>query len=230
MSWHIERSRGPAGPFHQQSFDDLDQRTVWIHEVEEPALVLGSTTDEGLVRNDRAIDLGIEICRRRSGGGLVLVEPNNSCWIDLLLPRDDPWWDDDVNRSFNRVGQTWLRALTACGVGDAEVYDGPLTERTFGRAICFAGLGPGEVVVPAASSHRDGLSKVVGLSQRRTKAGARFQGLFVASWSAARLADVVHAHLLPEGLDLESLAIGVPGGGPEPSDIEAAFLSELDLD
>ncbi len=48
-----------------------------------------------------------------------------------------------------------------------------------GRA-CFAGLGPGEVTI--------GGRKAVGISQRRTRAGARFQCVAYERWDPGPLA------------------------------------------
>lgn len=53
--------------------------------------------------------------------------------------------------------------------------------------VCFAGLAPGEVTVDGA--------KVVGISQRRTRAGARFQCSVPRVWDVDR-----HAVLLAPGL------------------------------
>jgi lipoate---protein ligase len=92
--------------------------------------------------------------------------PERSLWVDVVVPRDDPLWDDDVTRSFAWLGRCWRGALARCGVV-GDVHAGPPVHRRSGRIICFAGLGPGEVVV-------DG-RKVVGLSQRRTRAIARYQ-------------------------------------------------------
>jgi lipoate-protein ligase A len=49
--------------------------------------------------------------------------------------------------------------------------------------VCFAGLGPGEVLV-------DG-RKVVGLSQRRTRAGARFHCAALRVWDVHALLDTL---------------------------------------
>jgi lipoate-protein ligase A len=47
------------------------------------------------------------------------------------------------------------------------MHDGPMQTTQWSRQICFAGLGPGECLV-------DG-KKVLGISQKRTRAGASFQ-------------------------------------------------------
>jgi len=87
-------------------------------------------------------------------------------WVDLLLPRGDEWWDDDVGRSSVWLGRAWTSALAALGV-DARVVDGSAACGSAGRAVCFAGRAAGEVLVSGR--------KVVGISQRRDRFGARFQ-------------------------------------------------------
>src|SRR5205085_3700242 len=57
---------------------------------------------------------------------------------------------------------------------EPDVHRGALEQAPWSKQVCFAGLGPGEV--------RIGGQKVVGLSQRRTRAGARFQALVLAAW------------------------------------------------
>lgn len=172
--------------------------------MEQPALVLGSTQRTPLIDREQAGDAGIEVCQRRSGGGLVYVDPSNSLWIDAVVPRGHGLWKDDVGLAFEWIGQTWARALTAIGAGNhIRVHRGRLMHPDWGRVICFAGLGPGEVVV-------DG-HKVVGLSQRRTKDMARFQGLAVTELGAG----ILRAHLRPGSLpadldaELDDLPVGV---------------------
>jgi lipoate-protein ligase A len=142
------------------------------------ALVLGSTQDPASVDAARAEALGVEVVRRRSGGGAVLVEPGRVGWVDVLVPAGDDRWDDDVGHSFHWVGDTWVRALAEIGIV-AACHRGPLVATEWSRQVCFAGLGPGEVTAAGR--------KLVGLSQRRTRAGARIQCLVLADWDPAPL-------------------------------------------
>lgn len=137
-----------------------------------PAVVLGST------QAAPAGSAGIEVVRRRSGGGAVLVTPGDPLWVDVDLPAGDPLWSDDVGASFGWLGAAWAEAL-----GSGDVHDGPFEPGPWGRTVCFAGRGPGEVVVDGA--------KVVGLAQRRTRAGARFQCAVLSRWEPGPLIDVV---------------------------------------
>ncbi|MGI8983034.1 MAG: hypothetical protein ACR2HM_00630, partial [Acidimicrobiales bacterium] len=58
---------------------------------------------------------------------------------------------------------------------------GPLVTTPCSRLVCFAGLGPGEVTLSGA--------KVVGMAQRRSRAGALFQCAALREWRPERLID-----------------------------------------
>lgn len=201
--WSIEHTTGAAGSFHNRPPPAPLRPTVWIHRVDRPALVLGSTQRAPLLDTESAERAGIEICQRRSGGGLVYVDPATSLWIDVIVPRGHPLWSDDVGLAFDWVGQTWAAALAATGLpGPSRVHSGRLMHPDWGRVVCFAGLGPGEVVV--------GGRKVVGLSQRRTREMARFQGLAVTQLGASTIRAHLRPGVLPPDLDhqLDELPVG----------------------
>jgi lipoate---protein ligase len=178
-----------------------------VVEVTEPALVLGST-------QPAVEERGVPVVRRRSGGGAVLVGPGHVLWVDVLLPADDPLWEDDVGRSFHWLGQAWVDALAVVG-RESLWHHGPMVCTPWCRQVCFAGIGPGEVTV-------DG-RKVVGLAQRRTRAGALFQCAALLQWHPEEMARLV-------GLDSEGAtgiktvasALAVDG-----AELEKAFLSAL---
>jgi lipoate-protein ligase A len=154
-------------------------------EVARPALALGSTQPPSHVDADRAARAGVEVVRRRSGGGAVLVGPGGPLWIDVLVPRGDPRWDDDVGRAAWWVGEAWCRALAALGAPSAAlaVHRGALQRSTWSDRICFAAVGAGEVTA--------GGRKVVGVSQRRTRHGARLQCAALLRWEPAPLVDLL---------------------------------------
>ena len=145
-----------------------------VLDVDRPALVLGSTQRDDVVDPDAAI----EVVRRRSGGGVVLLDPGDALWVDIEVPRGDPLWDDDVGRAAWWVGEAFVAAL-----GAGVVHRGPLERGAWGELVCFAGLGPGEVTIDGA--------KAVGISQRRTRAGARFQCAVHRRWDPDRLASLL---------------------------------------
>lgn len=221
--WEVTTTTGDAGPFHQREMPGHDVgHLVWIHQVRRPALVLGSTQSTDLIDLDRAAADGVEVCRRRSGGGVVPLTPNAECWIDVIVPRTSALWSDDVGRAFAWLGQVWAATVTDLApTAPAEVYAGPLLGGERGRLVCFASLGPGEVTV-------DG-RKVVGISQRRTRTAARFQSVVVGRWRP----DLLVRHLRPSfldgvGIDLDRLAVGVgQRPWPSPSEVATAFCRRL---
>ena len=137
-----------------------------------PAVVLGST-QAAPPPQER-----IDVVRRRSGGGAVRVAPDDPLWVDVDLPVGDRLWSDDVGASFHWLGSAWAEAL-----GGGDVHEGAFEPGRWGSTVCFAGRGPGEVF-------RDG-AKVVGLAQRRTRSGARFQCAVLSRWDPGLLIDVV---------------------------------------
>ncbi len=135
-----------------------------------PAVVLGSTQPGSDVDRRQASVQGVDVVRRRSGGGAVMVGEGRALWVDVAIGRDDPRWLDDVGRAAWWVGEAWTAALDRIGVPGAEVWRGAPSRpagRRVAERICFAGIGPGEVSI--------GGRKVVGISQRRGRGGALFQ-------------------------------------------------------
>ncbi len=154
------------------------------------------------------------VVRRRTGGGAVLVRPGEQLWVDVLLPAGDAMWEDDVGRSFHWLGQVWVDALASLGV-DSSWHNGPMVCTPWCRQVCFAGIGSGEVTV-------DG-RKVVGLAQRRTRAGALFQCAALLRWDPDEMVRLLD--LDPEAAAaLPTLAAALPVGA---DDLEEAFLREV---
>lgn len=164
--WRVEHWEGPAGEFH--GLDPEHVRAVRSVRVSRPVIVLGSTQPTGDIDAAAAARLGIEVARRRSGGGAVYLHPDDSTWVDITIPRDDELWVDDVSTSMRWVGDAFASVLgPALAAGEPAVHDGPFRAGVLSRAYCFAGLAPGEVTVGGA--------KIVGVSQRRGRPGARMQ-------------------------------------------------------
>jgi lipoate-protein ligase A len=178
---------------------------VRVLSVTAPALVLGSAQPAAPGSG------GVEVVRRRSGGGAVLLRPDETVWVDVVVPAGDPLWTDDVGRSFWWLGEVWAAAL------GGVVHRGPLVRTTWSAAVCFAGTGPGEVLDPG------GGGKVVGMASRRTREGALFQCAVPLRWDPAAYVDLLG--LPPEAAaDLAGVAAPVDAS---PDEVVTAFLAAL---
>jgi lipoate-protein ligase A len=215
----VLRHREDAATFHARPLPDPLRREVWVCESVGTALVLGSAQPDEVVDRVACAGAGIDVVRRRSGGGAVLVEPGSLLWVDVLLPADDVLWDDDVGRAFLWLGEAWAGALADLG-GATTVHRGALQRTRWSDLVCFAGLGPGELTDPAGR-------KVVGISQRRTRAGARFQCAALGAWDPGGLVALL-ALTSDErdavGAELASAAAGV---GEDLGAVLDAFLQRL---
>lgn len=194
-------------------------RSVRFVDVDRPALVLGSAQPADHVDEAAAAAAGIEVVRRRSGGGAVLVVPGETLWYDISIPADDPLWCADVGRAFHWLGQAWTEALRRVGVA-ATWHDGAMRHHPWSRHVCFASLGPGEVLI--------GGRKVVGMSQRRSRQGALFQCCALLRWDAGAILGVLAldpAEREAAVAALDGVAVGIgPDRGPE---LRAALLKTL---
>jgi lipoate---protein ligase len=171
LPWEIRDSFGDTARFHSE--DPAPHRSATFHRVARPALALGSAQPSERVNGRVAEALGVEVVRRRSGGGGVLLVPDEFVWLDLVIPTGDPLWSADVGQAMVWVGECWATALAALGV-PSQVHHGGLVSSEWSRDVCFAGVGTGEVMA--------GTAKLVGISQRRTREWARFQTMAHLRW------------------------------------------------
>ena len=205
MRWNRERRTGPAA--EHLAAPAPEHRLVRLLDLSRPAVILGSSQPEATIDAGRAAAAGVDVARRPSGGGAVLVVPGEALWADVFLPAGDPLWNDDVGVAFHWLGQVWAEALAAVGVA-ADAYQGPMRHTPWSKLICFAGLGPGEVC------HAGSRKKIVGMSQRRTRAHARFQCCALLRWEPdALVALLAAAH--PEDAPVAALAEVAGGIGQE---------------
>jgi lipoate-protein ligase A len=172
--WLVDHLTGGTSALLQRDALHAPRRRVTLLELDRPALVLGSTQRDSIVDASAARSSGIDIGRRRTGGGAVFLDPNDSLWVDIVIPRDDVLWRDDIAHAFGWLGTAWADALVALGVREPGVNEAAACHSVLGRLICFAGLGFGEVSSPAG--------KIVGLSQRRGRDGAWFQCAVLRRW------------------------------------------------
>ncbi len=186
-------------------------------EVTRPAVVLGSTQALDAVVPAAA---GLDVARRRSGGGAVLVEPGRVAWADVVVPAGDPLWAADVGRAAWWLGDVWVAALAASGLPGGEVHRGGLVRSAWSSQVCFAGLGPGEVTV--------GGRKAVGISQRRTRAGVLFQCALPLAWDPAPLLAALALSAADRSAAAEVLTGTVVAlDGRSPAEVESAFSAAL---
>jgi len=203
----VRRLAGRAGELHAiDAWAPGDHAAVtgaevWVLTASRPAVVLGSRQDMSAIDLAACDRVGIDVTRRRSGGGMVLVEPQQMTWIDVLVPAGDHRWHADVPASMRWCGERWRRALAVVGFEDAGVAEassmscGPLSS-----LVCFAGVGHGEVVTA------DG-AKLVGISQRRTRDGCRFQCAVHHRWRPDVLAPLLAAGHRADAAALDAVAV-----------------------
>ena len=176
-SWKLYTEHVSAGEQHGR--DLVAERAVWDVRITQTAMVLGSRQNESLLNGELCSRDGIEVVRRRSGGGIVFLAPGEHVWLDVVVPRGDVLWSDDVAQASWWLGDVWVQALNALGVSNVSVHHESLSSDAWGDLLCFAGVGPGEVV----QRDDESLSKLVGISQRRTRDYARFQCTIYTKWN-----------------------------------------------
>lgn len=183
MEWGRHDWTGTAADFHAMELPY--ERAVWWCQVADPTVILGSTQTADDVNQSIADESGVLVSRRRSGGGAVFVHPTDSVWIDITISRDDPLWKDDVAQSMLWLGELFVEALSPWV--RAAVYRDSFSTGVDGRVVCFASSSPGEVFVET--------NKLVGISQRRSRDGARFQCVVYRHW---RLTEWSHVLASPD--------------------------------
>ena len=207
----VVRQRGTVAQLH--AIDPfvgapVDAPAVWWCDPIDAAIVLGSRQPPSTVDAEACAARGLAVVRRRSGGGSVLIRPESVVWIDLVAPHGVA--PDDVRGAMRWAGTLWQAALADLGViddGATTVHQGGMVGSAWCDLVCFAGVGPGEVLTPTG--------KLVGLSQRRTRHGIRVQGMVhrtaLGDDATAVLAGPLPTEPLPEpavlpGLDAAAVA------------------------
>jgi len=176
-SWKLYTEHVSAGAQHGR--DLVAERAVWDVRITQKAMVLGSRQDGSLLNGELCSRDGIEVVRRRSGGGIVFLAPGEHVWLDVVVPRGDVLWSNDVAQASWWLGDVWVQTLNALGKNNVSVHHESLSSDQWGDLLCFAGVGPGEVV----QRNDESLSKLVGISQRRTRDYARFQCTIYSKWN-----------------------------------------------
>jgi lipoate-protein ligase A len=180
--------------------------------VTEPCLVIGRSGEDTAAIEEAALDEGLPVEQRSSGGGPVLWDAGLLA-LDVVLPRDHPRDARDVVEAYRWLGEALAEGLRALGAPDVEVVAVPRARATAPRpadVACFGGLSPYEVLA--------GGRKVVGLSQTRRRNGTLLQAGVLLDLDAARLATLLGGGE-PLAADLAAAAAGLrewlPGIGPD---------------
>ena len=176
--WSFRERRGTAEDLHEKRPPDVAVSTIDRLYVDGPAFALGSTQDASEISRQLVSSQEIEVVRRRSGGGAVLLVPGEHVWIDVWLPNRDRRWHRDVSLAARWIGEAWLGAAAAFGFKNLRLHVGRADRTKWALRVCFAGAGPGEVFV--------GGHKLVGVSQWRSRDWTRFQCLVHRRWDPER--------------------------------------------
>jgi lipoate-protein ligase A len=154
----------------------LENATLLAVHVESPLLVLGSSQPASILGD---VPAGWGVRRRKGGGGVVLIQPDD-LWIDLWIPAGDLDWRSDVHEAALVVGARWAAALESVTSQHFSVHHGSLESAPGVGVACFAGRGPGEVFWNDR--------KVVGVTQWRVREGAFISTVLPVAPSSALVA------------------------------------------
>ncbi len=176
---------GSCEEFHHRAFPQGEEAVISLFTPIRDAIVLGSTQERSLLNETACLSHDVEIVKRRSGGGLVLLSADSTLWVDVEIPSAHSLWLNDVGASSLWLGQVFVEVLTELGQENLELHRGALMKSPWSSLICFAGKGPGEVFAA------DG-SKIVGISQRRTRDWARFQCAVSLKWRPELLRELLN--------------------------------------
>lgn len=213
------------------------ERSVWNVDITTPAIVLGSRQTEAELNLDACVNEHVEIVRRRSGGGMVFLSPGKQVWLDVVIPRSDLLWIDDVGRAAWWLGDVWLAAIESLATArkiHAHVHRQDLVRGNYGDRVCFSGAGPGEVMMLNDAGNP---AKIVGISQRRTRDLARFQCTMYLQWETVlsqqfgRLLSNPNDGRaeLQSNLEHSVMPLSQITSGMSASDVLAAFMAQITL-
>ena len=170
------RSVAQAGEFHAPDLLADGRPGVVVCEPTARPCVLGSAAVVGVVDVDACRRAGVDIVKRRSGGGAVLVQPGEMSWFDVVVPAGGGASSVAGMSALDALaGAHVVAALTGCRRGRRRGARRADAQAAWSATGCFAGLGPGEVVLGRAASWWASASD-------GTRDGARFQCIVHVRW------------------------------------------------
>lgn len=204
----------PQSAFDVERFRSVGVRAVEAPDVVRPTLVLGSTQPVELVEPVAVRAGGVDLVRRRGGGGAVYLQPGGQLWMDAWIPRNDPLWTPDVSLAAEWVGAWWGEALGEFGLAGFEIHTGRSVPGELGDLVCFAGHGPGELFLSGR--------KIVGLSQWRAREGTLFSSCAYVGWDPVPLLELLDLAVRVRtelASDLRAVAVGLSELAPAVRDV-----------
>jgi len=187
-AWPVLERRATPAVLHGDPPDPHDRRLACVCVPVGPAVVIGSGQSDSDFDDERLRAAGLDLVRRRSGGGAVLVAPGCQVWLDVFVPNGDVLAETDIGRSFYWLGQAFADAIAKvlglpADQAEVEVHRGAAQKTPWSKVLCYAGLGSGEVTV--------GGRKVVGMSQRRSRSGAWIHSMALLGERGGDLANLL---------------------------------------
>ena len=183
--WIVEDKELTTALAHAATLEEWKNPTLWIVKAQDPCIVLGSSEREKPFIDFSYLEKeSLSITSRRSGGGAVLVVPDDLLWVDIFIPRTSPLWEEDVKRSALWIGEVWLKAMQSISVS-GTMHTESMERSPLSDLVCFAGKAPGEIFLNGR--------KIVGISQRRSRQGTRYQCALVLKWEPKHLVNAFKA-------------------------------------
>jgi lipoyl(octanoyl) transferase len=199
--------------------------TLRFYEWGSPWVSLGSGQQSSDLDRSRIEAKGWGVLRRTSGGTAVLHQ--GQLGYALVLPTTHRLWQGDLVESYERLAEPLRLALDRLGIESEPASatmraEAKMNALTLAERICFAALGPFELMV-------DG-RKVVGNSQIRRRRASTQHGVIQLVGGQSELAEVVAGASLPERLELArfvSERVGPVTNDRADSVVSSALISAL---
>lgn len=226
-TYEVISDRGSVARLHARPIPEPAAALVRVQEFTTTTFVLGSNQTDQITDRAACERSGVEIARRRSGGGGVLLVPGEVTWLDVIVPRDTTGWSDDVHQPMIWLGHHLSAVLaerlstgapgvhSAPDAGRLAVHETAFHGSRWSSLLCFDGLGAGEITLEGR--------KLVGISQRRTRDAARLQ----CSWYSKFDWGTVLALLAPRFRPPERELANVSTVPPQLTADSAAIAAEL---